>query len=396
MNENQEDKRYYLISSQFESLFKSKGYKQNNYFGNNVWFLQNDRYFQNLIKSQNSEIKNNETKLIQLLSELNKHESLSDLLVNVNEFIYDLSKIIYESYIAIEISENYISKNNSKEKIYKISSTIEELKLLIQNSNMNDSNKNSKIIIKILSMDNFKPGSYNFNLLINSDFDKDDINELNESEKNNMNKENDDCVFNLFKEGNIALLNEININKNGKIIFEDNLIEKGDYLNSTMQNFFDEYYFSYINNNLTEKYLIDRRYSGTTFSCFKLQIKGNGEIIEGENEYLLHILLGSINELSDLNTNSFVKYLTCDLKENKKVCLQIVFELDNITRMYILKRMKKLVSIPVENKEKNWRIITDILDLYFSEIKDKILSILRDENGNGCYNGSFCESCNII
>ena len=199
MNENQEDKRYYLISSQFESLFKSKGYKQNNYFGNNVWFLQNDRYFQNLIKSQNSEIKNNETKLIQLLSELNKHESLSDLLVNVNEFIYDLSKIIYESYIAIEISENYISKNNSKEKIYKISSTIEELKLLIQNSNMNDSNKNSKIIIKILSMDNFKPGSYNFNLLINSDFDKDDINELNESEKNNMNKENDDCVFNLFR-----------------------------------------------------------------------------------------------------------------------------------------------------------------------------------------------------
>ena len=75
-----------------------------------------------------------------------------------------------------------------------------------------------------------------------------------------------------------------------------------------------------------------------------------------------------------------------DKKNDKIVLIELNLELDNLTRMKLLNRMKELYSVTLDNKIKNEMLIDEILSIYFSEIKDSVINILskEDESRESC------------
>ena len=112
--------------------------------------------------------------------------------------------------------------------------------------------------------------------------------------------------------------------------------------------------------------------------------------------------MGSIEEICDLNSYLISKTININVKgekdnENDKrfVDLNLEFELDNFTKIGILKRIKELISIPVDNKCKNDFEIEEILNDYFPEIKEQIFFIInqnhRDDAEQQC-----CADCGVF
>ena len=250
----------------------------------------------------------------------------------------------------------------------------------------------SKLYTYIISMNNFPSGPYRLTLNINTSFDQENYNDLNDNEKINLDKNNPENVFEIFQEVTLSTKNLINIPK-GK----DNIVFLSNYSNSQNENEpdnkFEDYEFSILEKDL-KNYLVDRRNSGTTFSNFKLKISGTDGLYESNNEYLLHILLSSTDDLCDLSKNPLTKNIALklnnendyDKKNDKIVLIELNLELDNLTRMKLLNRMKELYSVTLDNKIKNEMLIDEILSIYFSEIKDSVINILskEDESRESC------------
>ena len=382
------------IKEKFEYLFKVKGFGKNSYIEPRTWFLKNDLKFQELLKnsinncSQNQNIYIKDNKVLNILTCLNENDSIKNLYVKTENFINEISKKICEASISIEYTNENISKNNSLEKL----ATINEMLNILEGTTFSKTKKLknfSTLNASIISMENFPCGLYKINLLINSNFDSENFTDLNESEQKNMDNSFIENVFNIFKEDELSINELINIEntKNTKI----QKINKN----------FNDYKFSTIHIN-TNNYLVDRRYSGTTFSCFKLKIQGPKGLYESEIEYILHFLLGSIEEICDLNSYLISKTININVKgekdnENDKrfVVLNLEFELDNFTKIGILKRIKELISIPVDNKCKNEFEIEEILNDYFPEIKEQIFFIISQSNRDDAEQ-KCCADCGVF
>ena len=388
------DLRLTLLCQKFEQYFIVKGYKPNSNFDHRIFFLKNDQTFQSLIQNQtpypNYEKSN---KLLEILSEVNRGNDLRNLYVNTQEFTNKLSKTINDANFSIQLSDIYIKKNGILENTAKINELLNILNKQIKVKN-NPNNK-SKLIAYIISMNNFKSGAYRLVLNINTSFEQES--DLNETEKTNLNKNNPENVYEIFKEVTLSTKNLITIEEGkNSILFTSNY--SNNQKEEEPENKFEEYIFTFLNKDY-KNYLVDKRYSGSTFSNFKLKISSTDGFYESNNEYLLHLLLSFIDDLCDLNKDTLTKNIILkvfsdndyDKKDNKTVQIELNFELDNFTRMKFLSRINDLYHVTLDNKIKNQMLIDEILSDYFPDIKDSIKDILtkefepRDNCCSDCY-----------
>ena len=388
------DLRLTLLCQKFEQYFIVKGYKPNSNFDHRIFFLKNDQTFQSLIQNQTHYPNYDKSnKLLEILSEVNRGNDLRNLYVNTQEFTNKLSKTINDANFSIQLSDIYIKKNGILENTAKINELLNILNKQIKVKN-NPNNK-SKLIAYIISMNNFKSGAYRLVLNINTSFEQES--DLNETEKTNLNKNNPENVYEIFKEVTLSTKNLITIEEGkNSILFTSNY--SNNQKEEEPENKFEEYIFTFLNKDY-KNYLVDKRYSGSTFSNFKLKISSTDGFYESNNEYLLHLLLSFIDDLCDLNKDTLTKNIILkvfsdndyDKKDNKTVQIELNFELDNFTRMKFLSRINDLYHVTLDNKIKNQMLIDEILSDYFPDIKDSIKDILtkefepRDNCCSDCY-----------
>ena len=375
------------LYQKFVKLFTMKGYKPSSTFDNKVWFLKNDKIYQELLKNKTpySNTPKPTNKVIDIIRDLNQGD-IKNINISVDRFIKKICKELIDSNIAIELSDESIKKNDSLEKISKINEI-----LLLLNGRVEGKRKGDFVSLfqpMLSSLNHFPSGPYKVTLKINTSFDKENIDELNQSERNNLNKTNPDNVFNIFKSSSIKVNSLINIPKE-----DDSIIFRHNTDNTNEGNYFNAFKFSILEKE-GSNYLLDRRYSGSTFSNFRLCITGKEDTYESKNEYLLHLVLSWIDDLCNLNKEVFRKDLNIKVKGNKDtneervVGIKFIFEIDHLTRIGILNRIKELISIPVDTKVKNQLMIEEILSEYFTEIKDNVKSILEknEEPKENCCN----------
>ena len=376
------DLRLTLLCQKFEQYFIVKGYKPNSNFDHRIFFLKNDQTFQSLIQNQTPYPNYDKSnKLLEILSEVNRGNDLRNLYVNTQEFTNKLSKTINDANFSIQLSDIYIKKNGILENTAKINELLNILNKQIKVKN-NPNNK-SKLIAYIISMNNFKSGAYRLVLNINTSFEQES--DLNETEKTNLNKNNPENVYEIFKEVTLSTKNLITIEEGkNSILFTSNY--SNNQKEEEPENKFEEYIFTFLNKDY-KNYLVDKRYSGSTFSNFKLKISSTDGFYESNNEYILHLLLSFIDDLCDLNKDTLTKNIILkvfsdndyDKKDNKTVQIELNFELDNFTRMKFLSRINDLYHVTLDNKIKNQMLIDEILSDYFPDIKDSIKDILNKE-----------------
>lgn len=375
------------LIQKFEKCFTMKGYKPTSTFNSKVWFLKDDQAFQSLVQNKTlySSTPKSNSKIIDLILELSSGMDLKNLEVPVDKFIYRISKMIIDSNVSIQISEESIKKNDSLQKISKINEILSLLNSKVQGKRKGDFI--STLQASVSSLSNFPSGPYKINLLINTSFDKENVNDLNESEKKNMVISNPDSVYNNFDEKVLSTKSLINIpNDTNGVAFRSKVGSNSD------GNDFDEYGFGILEKEGND-YLLDRRYSGTTLSNFKLKLFGKKDTYESKNEYYLHLVLSWVDELCDLNKEVITKSLNIKVSggddkkdEGRIVALRFDFEIDPLTRIGILNRIKELISITVDTKVNNQLLIEEILNDYFPELRDAVKNILekKDENRENC------------
>ena len=380
-DENREqisEMRYNLLVEKFEQIFKIKGYNSNSNFDNKVWFLKEDDAF-NSVDFNNTPYENpkENSKMIEILNELNQNSDLKDLTVVTNQFISKICQTINDANNSIEISEKSIKKNDILKKIAKINETLSRLENNIENKKKGEFHSNLQSTL--ISMKNFPSGEYQPCLVINTDFDKEKLSDLNQAEIRNLDKHIDDNVYKLFKEKKLYTRGKINIpNPLNYIDFNKPIANT---LITEQINSFDDYDFQILNIE-NRNYLVDKRNSGTTFSNFKIIINGQDKY-ECNNQYILHILLTSIEELCDTNNDSISKTLSLKLKgpnENeaiRNVLIKFDITFDPLTRSGILNRIKNLISVPIDDKSNNRYMIEQLLTDYFPDIKDSCINILK-------------------
>ena len=380
-DENREqisEMRYNLLVEKFEQIFKIKGYNSNSNFDNKVWFLKEDDAF-NSVAFNNTPYENpkENSKMIEILNELNQNSDLKDLTIVTNQFISKICQTINDANNSIEISEKSIKKNDILKKIAKINETLSRLENSIENKKKGEFHSNLQSTL--ISMKNFPSGEYQPCLVINTDFDKEKLSDLNQAEIRNLDKHIDDNVYKLFKEKKLYTRGKINIpNPLNYIDFNKPIANT---LITEQINSFDDYDFQILNIE-NRNYLVDKRNSGTTFSNFKIVINGQDKY-ECNNQYILHILLTSIEELCDTNNDSISKTLSLKLKgpnENeaiRNVLIKFDITFDPLTRSGILNRIKNLISVPIDDKSNNRYMIEQLLTDYFPDIKDSCINILK-------------------
>ena len=382
--------KYELIVETFEDLFQKRGYSNDINFSNKVWFLEFDPTFKSINNKETPLPSDRPNLMIETLMKLNESNSLEDLSVNTGDFIKQISKVIIDSHKSIKMSEESIEKNESKKKIGQINEIINILNEKIRGKNKGDFY--SILHSRILSLNDFPSGPYKIKLGINTAFDLEDTSDLNQSEKNNLNQNISDSVYNLFTEENLICENLINIPFDSNNVSFRNKSSK----NEKDINNFPEYKFSILNKD-SKNYLVDRRYSGTTFSNLRLNIKGGKTSYESDNEYMLYVFISLIDDLCDLSKNYITKEIVFDLKKNDKdkknrTCeIELGLELDNLTRLGIINRIKELNQITIDNQSKNQMIIDEILTDYFPQIKDSIKDILKESTLR-----DSCCTCNLF
>ena len=169
------------LVQKFVKLFTMKGYKPSSTFDNKVWFLKNDKVYQSLIKNKTpySDTPKPTNKVIEIIQELNQGD-IKNINISVEQFVKRLCIEIINSNIAIELSDDSIKKNDSLEKISKINEV-----LLLLNGRVEGKRKGdfiSEFQPVISSMNNFPSGPYKVTLKLNTSFDKENLDELNQSE----------------------------------------------------------------------------------------------------------------------------------------------------------------------------------------------------------------------
>lgn len=389
------------IKEQFQKLFALKGYKQKDNFTSDVWFLKNDAMFQSLINS--STPMSNELiskKIMDIFSSLNKSNSLKNLTINVEDFINEVTNKIMEADSAVQKSKNNIQQNKTLEKIAKLNEILQILSQKIESSA--NSNYNSTFRANIHSLKNFPKGNYKINLSFNNNFSKEEEKEMNGTERKNMNEKIDE-LSNLFENKKISTNKIIEIPNNyDEIIFRSQKNSYNKDNNLQEPNSFPEYKFTSLKKEGC-KYILDRRYSGSTLSNFQIELIQNGDkIYRTKNEFFfLYVLNYLFDDFCNINKDTIS--FQCCLKafENGlfesdnmgEIDLEVILELDPITRAELLNRIREVYSLTVDTKEDNANFIKEILTDYFIDIKDQVEAIL---NYDGIRDENCCNPCLII
>lgn len=381
-----------LIAKKFESLFKMHGLNPYDSFDSKVWFIRDNNQIQSYINEETPEFADSsygsksKPKLIEILikcnhSRYNKAE-LRKMNISVRDFIDTLANTLAELHSSIEISEENIIKNDSLAKVAKIGEIIN-----ILNSKVRKKSTiyfESKMITVLTSITNFPCSPYKAMLMVNVD---------------SNNTYNSESMSEIFQEESLTLNTLIDVNQANETILLKNSkkMNKSNYA-------FQQYMFG-IHENSDTRLLVDKRINGTTLSNFKLRLIGKNGVIESNIEYFLHLILTSVDDLCYLTKDIWSKSCILKMNEVKKgyengnkeiertVGVDFIIELDDLTRIGILKRIKELLSIPIDTKTKCLMDIDEIMADFFPEIKDNVINILnhQDENRNNC-----CTGCIII
>jgi hypothetical protein len=149
-------------------------------------------------------------------------------------------------------------------------------------------------------------------------------------------------------------------------------------------------------------------YSGTDLIDFNIFIqRDNEDFAESQTERFLDLFLSTEN-FFDTTVDSVEIFYTFTLETQKRmlrkykelqpsynIVLEMVFKLDNETRICILSRLKTIFSNAISNRFQNKQDIEELLD-YFPDIKEKVTNIIfsiKDDKGDTC---TSCTSCNIF
>lgn len=389
-NEDIGIKKEKLLVKKFEALFKMHGYNTYDSFDNKVWFIKENSHIQSYLNEETPEYMDIsytsriKPKIIEVLTKCNNSRvnkaNLTKMNINVREFIDTLANTLFEIHSSIEISEENIIKNDSLVKVAKIGEIISLLKSKI--STKSKVYYESKMIAVLTSVTNFPLSPYKAMLLLNTATDN-----------------NSEPIQDLFQEELFTLNTLIDINQaNDTIILRNSKkMNKSNYA-------FQQYSFGILENDDT-RLLVDKRMNGTTLSNFKLRLQGKNGVIESNIEYFLHLILTSVDDLCDLTKDIWTKSCVLKMNDNKKsqdnshrdiersVGVDFIIELDDLTRIGILRRIKELISIPIDTKTKYLMDIDEIITDYFPEIKDSVMNILtrQEDNRNNC-----CAECVIV
>lgn len=396
------DEKLEQISKKFEKLFALKGYHLNDNFTSDVWFLKEDKTFQSFVSSSTPMTSEPiSKKIMDIFSSLNKSNSLKNLNINVKEFINVISFKIVEANNAIQMSKNNIQQNKTLEKIAKLNEILQILSHKIE-SNQSNTNYASIFRANVHSMKNFPKGQYKISLMFNNSFTKEEEKEMNGTERKNMKDKSIDELSNLFQHKKIKTNQTIEIpSNNEEINFRTQKGPMNRDKNLNEPNSFPEYKFTSLKKEGC-KYILDRRYSGSSLSNFKVELIQNGDrTYQTKNEFFfLYVLNYLFEDFCNINkdTISFecsMKAFDINNKSNQpgEIDLEIILELDVITRAELLNRIREVFSLTVDTKEDNSNFIKEILSDYFSEIKEGVEAILISE---GDRNDNCCNPCSIF
>lgn len=343
------------------------GLELKNTFNKEVWFIAKDLNLQQMIESTPQTDTGN--KMYDLLLELSPNPY--DTPIQVDRFIKRISDILMTCHERARRSSKYIESFNVHER----KNVIEEQLKMINDKIGNFHSFKSLFKSSLMSMDNFPSGDYSFELKIV---------EFAELEENNLN----------FLNRKIEMLRDVNIPEGGKKIVA-----------KSTQYLFEPFEFQVLDESqLQAKHsdlIKNNCYSGTTissfaFNCFNKKTK---VLYSSKTEFLLDIMLNSIDKLLDMGKETFVEELNFKLKEKDIEEVELLirvearFTLDPLTRAGILKRIGDIFKDAIISKSRNLGIIDELLDNYFPEIADSVKNVLFSEHKR---RDDCCASCFII
>jgi len=290
----------------YENVFRKNDLFPNSKFDKNVWFLKNDPNFQIMIKptsgSSPGQVVN--SKMLNLLAELSSGgNDMKKLSVEVSRFIEKICEILYKSQIMIKRSSEQIKEYSAYENVSVLDIKMKELNKKVQENNM------SRLNIKLIRLDLFPEGNYNFNF----HFFKTDISTAI-STKSINNKLINDKTLKISKPNPILILTNDPQNEN---LFEPiefhTLDDAGDH-NRSFQDF---------------------TFSGSNLSTFHIQIYRDDILFaESQLENFLELFLVNINLIKDINQSiySFNWKITCDF--NHEILKMLKVPINHIVDSY--------------------------------------------------------------
>lgn len=376
------DRKFILMKETFEKLFRSKGHLPEQNFSKDVWFMESDRQFQGMVRptsgsTYTSTGENN--KMHTLLRELSENDDLKKLSIETGKFINKICEILLKAHYMVLRSREQINEYRAHENV-----NVLEVKLKMLNQKQNAyPEMTSKMNIKIARIDLLPEGQYSFNL---------HFIEMNPSD------------ITITKSLNKHLEGEkmLNIKNSGEVLL---------FNTNDTENNFEQVKFTALEAGMNNNRFLERfDYSGTSISCFNLQIYNNDELFaESAPENYLDMLLVLINNLKDIDKSDFSVAWKMKVKTNLNmkrninnlltdydVYLQFNFEIDPITRSSILERILNIFNDVIHTETQNEIVKNEILDVYFQSISEKIKHILNKSDTEHNETPCNCRNCIIF
>ncbi|MCQ2816908.1 MAG: hypothetical protein MJ252_06560, partial [archaeon] len=358
------------IKKQFEKLFAIKGFHLENYFNSNIWFLKENNTFQSIINTPTPMANEPISKrIMDIFCSLNESNQLKNLNINVGRFINEISNKIIEAHTAITISKNNIQQNKTLEKIARLNEILQILNHKIESSNKK-TEFSSIFRANIHCLKNFPKGNYKIFLFFNNNFTKEEEREMNATERKNLEDNKTDELSKLYEQKRIHTKKVLEIpSDNEEVTYRT---QRGVYKSegySNEPNSFPEYKFVSLKREGC-KYILDRRYSGCSLSNFKIQMTDGVKTYSTKNEFLFLYVLNCLFE-DFLNINRQGITFNCEMKayednipkEDKDpgiIDLEVILEVDDITRAELLNRIREVFSLTVDTKEDNVNFIKEL------------------------------------
>jgi hypothetical protein len=370
--------KFIEIREEFENLFKSKGYIGNKKIEKDVWFLQNDLAFQNMIKPSSTPSAIEINRMHSLLRELNEKDDFKKISIDSRIFIERISEMIYNSHRMASRSKEIIKAYRAHENV-----NVLELKLKMLNEKIKDNiDAISKLEINVSRLDHLPRGDYQiiFHFMERSPRDP-----TMTTSKNHKLK--DDKFLSIKQGSDIIVLNK-----------------------QDLFNCFEAINLTALDVNDDPNFLGSLEYSGSTLSTFNLQLFKNNELFAESNPgCFLDIFLNLKDKLRDIEQSSLSTNLKIKVKTNfeqknisgllpqYQVILDFKFELDPVTRACIIKRVLHLLKDAIKTQTQNEILKNEILDIYFKSISEQVNEILN-RNEDEISEGNTCcqNSCNIF
>jgi hypothetical protein len=191
------DPKYIKMKEIFERHFRSKGYSIDSIFYSDVWFLKDDKQFQNLQRpSGSNDIENNN--MLLLLKDLSLSENLRQLAVSTSSFIDKICDTLYNFQRLISRSKDLIQEYNAHENVNILSL---KHKVLI---NRGKDDSMSELVVSLSRLDMFEEGNYSFNF----HYVELNPNDCTSSMSKNI-KLNDNKILYIKQGGEVIVLNKI-------------------------------------------------------------------------------------------------------------------------------------------------------------------------------------------